>query len=202
ALGEVSQAVSSTLDLQTVLTTIVTHAVELSGSAAGIIYEFDESSQTFSVKATQRVAPEHLEALQTAPIHLGEGAVGKAGATRAPVQIANLSDEKSGAASQVRHILVKQGYRSLLAIPLLREERLLGGLVVWRRELGSFPDKVISVLQTFAAQSVLAIQNARLFQEIQEKGQELEIASQHKSQFVANMSHELRTPLNAIIGYS
>jgi GAF domain-containing protein/anti-sigma regulatory factor (Ser/Thr protein kinase) len=202
ALGEVSQAVSSTLDLQTVLTTIVTHAVDLSGSAAGIIYEFDESSQTFSVKATQNVAPEHLEALQTAPIHLGEGAVGRAGATRAPVQVVDLRDEKQHAAPQVRHILVKQGYRSLLAIPLLREERLLGGLVVWRREHGNFPDKVISVLQTFAAQSVLAIQNARLFQEIQEKGQQLEIASQHKSQFVANMSHELRTPLNAIIGYS
>jgi GAF domain-containing protein/CheY-like chemotaxis protein len=202
ALGEVSQAVSSTLDLQTVLTTIASHAVQLSESSAGIIYEFDEHSQTFSVKATQNVAPEHLEALQKTPIHLGEGAMGRAGATRAPVQIADMSDEKSGAASQVRHILLKQGYRSLLAVPLLREARLLGGLVVWRRELGNFPDKVISVLQTFAAQSVLAIQNARLFQEIQEKGRELEIASQHKSQFVANMSHELRTPLNAIIGYS
>jgi GAF domain-containing protein/CheY-like chemotaxis protein len=202
ALGEVSQAVSSTLDLQTVLTTIVTHAVRLSGCSAGIIYEFDESSQTFSVKASHNVAPEHLAATQTAPIHLGEGAMGRAGATRAPVQIADLRDEKQGAASQVRHILLKQGYQSLLAVPLLREAHLLGGLVVWRQELGNFPDKVISVLQTFAAQSVLAIQNAQLFQEIQEKGRELEVASQHKSQFVANMSHELRTPLNAIIGYS
>jgi GAF domain-containing protein/CheY-like chemotaxis protein/anti-sigma regulatory factor (Ser/Thr protein kinase) len=202
ALGEVSRAVSSTLDLQTVLTTIVTHAVQLSGSAAGIIYEFDEGPQTFTVKATQNVAPEHLEALQKTPIHLGEGAVGQAGATGAPVQVSDLRDEKQHAASHIRHILLKQGYRSLLAVPLLREARLLGGLVVWRRELGHFPDKVISVLQTFAAQSVLAIQNARLFQEIQEKGRELEVASQHKSQFVANMSHELRTPLNAIIGYS
>jgi GAF domain-containing protein/CheY-like chemotaxis protein len=202
ALGEVSQAVSSTLDLQTVLTTIASHAIQLSESSAGIIYEFDEHSQTFSVKATQNVAPEHLEALQKTPIHLGEGAVGQAGATGAPVRVSDLRDEKQHAASHIRHILVKQGYRSLLAIPLLREARLLGGLVVWRRELGNFPDKVISVLQTFAAQSVLAIQNARLFQEIQEKGRELEIASQHKSQFVANMSHELRTPLNAIIGYS
>jgi len=202
ALGEVSQAVSSTLELQTVLTTIVAHAVELSGSAAGIIYEFDEATRTFTVKATQRVAPEHLEALQKTPIQLGEGAVGQAGATGAPIQVSDLRDEKQHAASHVRHILLKQGYRSLLAVPLLREARLLGGLVVWRRELGNFPDKVIGVLQTFAAQSVLAIQNARLFQEIQEKGRELEVASQHKSQFVANMSHELRTPLNAIIGYS
>ena len=202
ALGEVSRAVSSTLDLQTVLTTIVAHAVQLSASDAGIIYEFDEGAQTFGVKATHNVAPEHLKALQTAPIHLGEGAVGRAGATRAPVQVADLRDEKQHAAPQVRHILVKQGYRSLLAVPLLREARLLGGLVVWRREVGNFPDNVINALQTFASQSVLAIQNARLFSEIEDKGQQLEIASQHKSQFVANMSHELRTPLNAIIGYS
>src|SRR5206468_10707628 len=78
--------------------------------------------------------------------------------------------------------------------------RLLGGLVVWRQEGGSFPAEVVDTLQTFAVQSALAIQNARLFEEIQDKSRQLEIASQHKSQFLANMSHELRTPLNAIIG--
>ena len=202
ALGEVSQAVSSTLDLQTVLTTIVTQAVELCGSDAGIIYEFDEATQTFHVRATHRIAPEYLEVLRATPIRLGEGAVGQAGATRAPVQVEDIRDERQNVAPQVRHIMVRQGYRSLLAIPLLRETRLLGGLVVWQRELGNFPEKVISVLQTFAAQSVLAINNARLFQEIQDKSQQLEITSQHKSQFLANMSHELRTPMNAILGYT
>jgi signal transduction histidine kinase len=92
--------------------------------------------------------------------------------------------------------------RSLLAIPLYRESQLLGGLSVFRRSLGSFSDDVVNLLQTFANQSVLAIHNARLFQEIQEKGRQLEIASEHKSQFLANMSHELRTPLNAILGYT
>jgi signal transduction histidine kinase len=202
ALGEVSQAVSSTLDLQTVLTTIVTQAVELCGSDGGIIYEFDEATQTFHVRATHRIAPEYLEVLRATPIRLGEGAVGQAGATRAPVQVEDIRDERQNVAPQVRHIMVRQGYRSLLAIPLLRETRLLGGLVLWRRELGNFPEKVISVLQTFAAQSVLAISNARLFQEIQDKSQQLEITSQHKSQFLANMSHELRTPMNAILGYT
>src|SRR6202008_171621 len=79
---------------------------------------------------------------------------------------------------------------------------IVGGLGVWRREAGAFSDAAINLLQTFAAQSVAAIQNARLFREIEEKGHQLSVASQHKSQFLANMSHELRTPLNAILGYT
>jgi len=94
------------------------------------------------------------------------------------------------------------GYRSLLAVPLLREDRLLGGLVVNRVSAGEFSPQVIELLKTFASQSALAIQNARLFREIEDKGRQLESASRHKSEFLANMSHELRTPLNAIIGFS
>jgi signal transduction histidine kinase len=90
----------------------------------------------------------------------------------------------------------------MLALPLMREDRLIGGLVVRRKAGGEFPPQVLDLLQTFAAQSVLAIHNARLFREIEEKGRELEIANKHKSEFLANMSHELRTPLNAIIGFS
>jgi signal transduction histidine kinase len=78
----------------------------------------------------------------------------------------------------------------------------VGGLTVAREAAGAFSPEVIDVLQTFAAQSALAIQNARLFREIEQKSRELELASQHKSQFLANMSHELRTPLNAILGYT
>ena len=74
--------------------------------------------------------------------------------------------------------------------------------MVRRKEPGEFPRSTVDLLQTFGAQSVLAIQNARLFHEIEEKARELEIASQHKSQFVANMSHELRTPLAAMLGYA
>ena len=87
-------------------------------------------------------------------------------------------------------------------MPLLREDELIGGLTVIDAGAGRVPAEVIELLQTFATQSALAIQNARLFQEIEDKGRQLEVASRHKSEFLANMSHELRTPLNAIIGYS
>src|SRR5262249_8745300 len=106
------------------------------------------------------------------------------------------------AESRVRSALVRAGYRALLAVPLVREEHLLGGLTVIRKTTGAFAPDVIALLQTFATQSSLAIQNARLFLEIEDKGQQLEVASQHKSEFLANMSHELRTPLNAILGFS
>jgi signal transduction histidine kinase/DNA-binding response OmpR family regulator len=195
ALGEVSQAVSSTLDLQTVLATIVTQAAQLSGSYGGTAYEFDETTQAFQVRAAHRIAPDHLEALRAAPIRLGEGAVGRAGATRTPVQVADILDERQAVAPQVRHILARHGFRSLLALPLVREQRLLGGLVVWRQEPGEFPPEVVNVLQTFAAQSVLAIQNARLFQEIQEKGRELESLSRNLEQLY-RLSTAMQEPLS------
>jgi signal transduction histidine kinase len=106
------------------------------------------------------------------------------------------------AESRVRGALVRAGYRALLAVPLVREDHLLGGLTVIRKVAGAFPPAVIELLRTFATQSALAIQNARLFLEIEDKSRQLEVASQHKSEFLANMSHELRTPLNAIIGFS
>jgi signal transduction histidine kinase len=87
-------------------------------------------------------------------------------------------------------------------VPLLREERVIGSLAVWRRQVGHFSPDVVNLLQTFATQSTLAIQHARLFRELEEKGRELELASRHKSEFLANMSHELRTPLNAVLGYT
>jgi signal transduction histidine kinase len=104
--------------------------------------------------------------------------------------------------SLVFDIVERAGYRALLVVPLLRPDRIVGALAVRRREPGEFSKSTIDLLETFADQSVLAIQNARLFREIEEKGRELEVASKHKSQFLANMSHELRTPLNAILGYA
>jgi signal transduction histidine kinase len=104
--------------------------------------------------------------------------------------------------SSVRATLIRFGYRALLAVPLLREDQIIGSLSFNRKEPGEFLPEVVDVLKTFATQSALAIQNARLFREIADKSRQLEAASRHKSEFLANMSHELRTPLNAIIGFS
>jgi len=202
ALGEVGQAVSSTLDLQTVLSTIVGHAVQLSGTNSGVIYEYDEATEEFHHSASYRMEEELVEAIRAAPIRLGEGATGRATTSRTPVQVIDLLNEREISGSRVRPIMARLGYRSLLAVPLLREDRIMGALTVWRKEAGSFSSEVVNLLQTFATQSALAIQNARLFREIEDKSRQIEAANQHKSEFLANMSHELRTPLNAIIGFS
>ena len=199
ALGEVSQAVSSTLDLQKVLATIVAHAAELSGTESGAIYEFDEASEEFQLRATHRMSEELIQAIQEAGVKLGETALGRAGVNREAVQIPDILEEPTYPTSET---MQQEGFRALLAVPLLRENRLIGGLVVRRRAPGQFQKETVDLLQTFATQSALAIQNARLFREIEAKGRELEIASKHKSDFLANMSHELRTPLNAILGYT
>jgi PAS domain S-box-containing protein len=171
ALGEVSQAVGSTLDLDSVLETIVSRAVQLSGSDQGVIYEFEEATRIFHQRATRGMSAEYLEVVRAAPIRLGEGAIGRAGVTREPVQVADLQEGWQLVAPQVREQLARQGLRSLLALPLVREDRLLGGLVVIRRECGAFSPEVVAILRTFATQSVLAIHNARLFREIQRQKQ-------------------------------
>ncbi len=199
ALGEVSQAVNSTLDLEEVLNTIVTKAVQLSDTDAGAIYDYDETKSEFRLRSTYGMDDGLIAAIKERHIRIGDAGIGEAAAQRAPLQIADLHDQP---ASEVLDMVVRAGFRALLIIPLLGAERIVGALVVRRKRPGEFSKQTIDLLQTFAAQSVLAIQNARLFHEIEDKSRQLAEASQHKSQFLANMSHELRTPLNAILGYT
>jgi signal transduction histidine kinase len=197
ALGEVSQAVSSTIDLETVLTTIVAKATALSKTEAGAIYVFDDAGQEFRLRATFGLDDAVVAKIKDRHIHIDDTAIGQAAKERRPIQIPDVQKDPS---SLVLDVIVRAGFRALLIVPLLGAERIVGALVVRRRQPGEFPNSTVDLLQTFAAQSVLAIQNARLFVTVEEKSQQLEIASKHKSQFLANMSHELRTPLNAIIG--
>jgi GAF domain-containing protein len=200
ALGEVGQAVSSTLDLDAVLQAIVTRAAQLASSRGVSIWEYDELTEVFHLRMTNVLDPEVAEILKVSSIRKGEGAIGRAALTRAPVQIPDVS--LPGAyEGPLRAALLRAGGGSVLTLPLLHEDRILGGLTVSRRATGEFPPDLVSLLTAFAAQSAIALANARLFRELEAKSHELEVASRHKSQFLANMSHELRTPLNAILGY-
>ena len=199
ALGEVSQTVNSTLDLETVLTSIVRHAVQLSKTDAGTIYEFDETEQVFIPRINYGVSDEFIQAMHDSKQRIGAKTVlGQSAEKRLPVQFSDLANVPNYPIPYMK----QTDFRALLAVPLLRKDRHIGGLVVRRKAAGKFTKPIVDLLQTFGAQSVIAIHNARLFHEIEVKGRELEIANKHKSEFLANMSHELRTPMNAILGYT
>src|SRR5262249_46266934 len=151
--------------------------------------------------ATHRMEDEVIQILRSDPIRIGEGAVGQAAARRQPVQIADISTEGSYH-GRLREVALRTGWRALLAIPLFREDRIVGALVVRRKTPGELPAGRLALSRPSAAKSARATQTARLFREREDKGRQREPASRHKSEFLANMSHELRTPLNAIIGSS
>ena len=199
ALGEVSQAVNSSLELEVVLEAIASHAMALSSADAALFWAFDDAAGVFRLQASRNLTPSMAAALRGRPIGLGEGAVGLAGERRAAVQVPDVEADPSYAFAEV---VRPAGYRAALAVPLLRDATLFGGLVLVRKTPGSFAPEAVALVQTLANQSVLAIQNATLFQALAEKTRQVEEASRHKSEFLANMSHELRTPLNAILGFT
>jgi GAF domain-containing protein/anti-sigma regulatory factor (Ser/Thr protein kinase) len=199
ALSEVGQAVSSTLELRDVLSTILHRSVDLSGADAGVIFRYRRADRTF--RFVEAVGYNEAMVKDARQLDVGENVtgLGVAIANRAPLQIPDLRERPP---NPLRDQAVAAGYRSVLIVPLVGADRILGATVLQRRVVGEFPAATVRLMQTLAAQSVLAIQNARLFREIAEKSEELRQASLHKSQFLANMSHELRTPLNAILGYA
>jgi GAF domain-containing protein len=200
-LGEVGQALSSTLDVDVVLNTIVTRANDLIGADGCTIFEYDEVTEQFHLRATRNLEPRLVELARGTPLRKGDqGILGQLPMGRQAVQVADIT--AGSYSSPISDALIEAGYRAVVAVPLIREDHLIGAMTMNRKTPGEFPAETIELLQTFATQSALAIQNARLFREIEEKSRQLEVASQHKSEFLANMSHELRTPLNAIIGFS
>ena len=215
ALGEVSQAVNSTLDLETVLSTIVAKAVQLSGTEAGAIYVFDNLRREFHLRATYGMDQELIDALARQHIGLDEPNVELAFAQGEPIQVADLREDAPSAANE---IVLRAGYRARLVAPLLRGEDVVGMLVVRRRTPGAFPQNTVDLIKTFAAQSVLAIQNARLFENVEARTGELaksledlrtaqdRLVQTEKlaslGQLTAGIAHEIKNPLNFVNNFS
>src|SRR5262245_47942868 len=191
ALGEISQVVNSTLDLQTVLDTIVANAAQISGTEAGAIYVLDQSQTEFQLKATFGMSEELIAAVRNMHAEISETIVHCGSFLQVP-------DLRELPSTPMNDTILRAGYRARLLVPLLRSGEVVGALVVRRKAPGEFPSSTVDLLKTFAAQSVLAIQNARLFADIEDKSRQLETANKYKSHFLASASHDLRQPLHAL----
>jgi signal transduction histidine kinase len=199
-LSEVSRAVSSSLDLRRVLDTVARYAVNLSGCDAAGVIQFNAEREAYDVVASRNLDAAFLEGIQQTKIDLRRSVIRRAAQTGQAVQVPDLT-ETTTEGMQLRDMTLASGFRALLAVPMGGEDDTRA-LVLLRRAAGAFDDRVVNLVTTLANQSKVAVDNAHLFLEIEEKGRQLEVANRHKSEFLANMSHELRTPLNAIIGFS
>jgi signal transduction histidine kinase len=198
ALSEVIRAVSSSLDLREVLDTVARRAIALSGADGCGIFELSPARKAFDVVVSQGLSREFVRSVQDLSVGVDHGTISQATATGQPVQIPDIEDAHG---YPFRTLFLQEGLRSVLTVPMGGGD-VVRGIVVVRRRPGEFEERIVNLMTALANQSKVAIANAHLFREIEEKSHLLEVANQHKSEFLANMSHELRTPLNAIIGFS
>jgi signal transduction histidine kinase len=197
ATADVLKVISrSTFDLKAVLDTLLNSAIRLCGTHRGMIFRYD--GESCRAVTAHNLPNKILELWEHTPVRAGRGStVGRALLERRPVQIVDVQKDPEIAFGEAQKIFA---VRTVLAVPMLREGIPKGVISLIKAEVEPFTDKQIALVETFADQAAIAIENVRLFDEIQDKSRQLAEASQHKSQFLANMSHELRTPLNAIIG--
>jgi adenylate cyclase len=194
ALGEIGRMVSSSLDLSRVLQTVTEQASTMAFANGGAIYVFDGEKGEFRLEAAHDISAEAIASIRAQPLRLSDPLIGECGVRREAVQVADLNDLPATtlAATTLRNSLVQAGVRAVLAVPLLHKDDLIGALAVRRSEPGVFSPEIVRLLEAFAAQSAIALKNARLFEEVQDQSKRLAAQSEELEQW----NHTLQQRVN------